>query len=242
MWPHEPQLRISFAKSTQPALQAMRPVGQEAAHALFAHSGVAPLHTVPHVPQLAGSSLVLVQVAPQMSPCTQPCGTTQKLMPVTQTWAAGQDSVEEHGCSPPGPELLQADARKRKTTAKTAFLTGDSASTAKIGLVGERMDSNCRPFQRSSAIESFTHGAHRNAFPHRRARSPPRRHMSTHIPCTAGIAGREHGRPPRRAHFLVEFPVPVPGRCRAFGKRKGVAVTGQQGGSRPASARVRPRW
>jgi hypothetical protein len=106
----------------------MRPVGQEAAHALFAHSGVAPLQVVPQFPQLVGSSLVLVQVAPQMSPCTQPFGATQKSMPVTQTWAAGQDSVEEHGCSPPGPELLHADAR-------------DSTSAARIGLVGERMDS-----------------------------------------------------------------------------------------------------
>jgi len=129
VWPHEPQLRISVAKLTQPPLQAMRPLGQEAAHTLFAHSGVAPLQIVPQFPQLAGSSLVLVQVAPQMSPCTQPFGTTQKLMPVTQTWAAGQDWVEEHGCSPPGPELLpQADARV-------------SASTAIMGLVGERMDS-----------------------------------------------------------------------------------------------------
>jgi len=106
---------------------------------LFAHSGVAPLQTVPQFPQLAGSSLVLVQVAPQMSPCMQPFGTTQKPMPVTQTCAAGQDWVEEHGCSPPGPELPQADARKT-TAAKSAFLRGGSASTVRIGLEGERMD------------------------------------------------------------------------------------------------------
>lgn len=169
MWPHEPQLRISFAKLTQPPLQAMRPVGQEAAHSLFAHSDVAPLHTVPQCPQLAGSSLVLVQVAPQMSPCTQPFGTTHKSMPVTQTWPAGQDSVGEHGGSPPGPELLQADARKKKTTAKSAFPAGDIAGTARIGLVGERMDSDVRPFSRSIATLHM-----RN----RRARSPQRRHIS----------------------------------------------------------------
>jgi hypothetical protein len=121
---------------------------------LFAHSGVAPLHTVPQCPQLAGSSLVLVQVAPQMSPCTQPFGTTHRSMPVTQTWPAGQESVGEHGSSPPGPELLQADARKNKrkaTTARRTFLEDDSAKAVRIGLVGERMDRNARPVQRGGA-------------------------------------------------------------------------------------------